>query len=223
MESIVQSETVGTPIPAVQQTYNDKGSYLSKTYAEYNTSQKLQIEKSRLLYLKACRKMKRPPPSLRIRGCSAIDDFVKLPRFSALESEMLENAISLKRELIKHLEATMKLTCERSTKLSKRDVKKMKEHFAKKLKFYCEQNNTKWLHWPRKCTTVDNCFTKKVCNYKLRHNRRRRKTERDANRALQSSSVIVMVKEEIPLGAIALLGKGLNFIPTPSVCPRQEL
>ena len=31
-----------------------------------------------------------------------------------------------------------------------------------------------------------------------------------------------MVKEEVPLGAIALLGKGLNFIPTPSVCPRQE-
>ena len=124
MESVVRSETAGTPIPAVQQIYNDKGSYLSKTYAEYNTSQKLQIEKSRLLYLKACRKMKRPPPSLRIRGCSAINDIVKLPRFSALESEMLENAISLKRDLIKHLEATIKLSSECSTNLSKRDVKR---------------------------------------------------------------------------------------------------
>ena len=30
------------------------------------------------------------------------------------------------------------------------------------------------------------------------------------------------MNEEIPLGAIALLGKGLNYIPTPTVDPRQE-
>ena len=31
-----------------------------------------------------------------------------------------------------------------------------------------------------------------------------------------------MVSEEVPLGAIALLGKGLNYIPTPTMDPRQE-
>ena len=59
-------------------------------------------------------------------------------------------------------------------------------------------------------------------NYKKRKNRKRRKTERDAKRALNNSSVIVMIKEDVPRGAIALLGKGMNFIPTPTVCPRQE-
>ena len=94
MANSVRSETEGTPIhPSVQQPYIDKGSYLSKPYADYSYCQKLQIEKQRLQFLKACKRNKRPPPSLRIRGCLALDDVVKLPKFSVMESELLDNAI----------------------------------------------------------------------------------------------------------------------------------
>ena len=101
----------------------------------------------------------------------------------------------------------------------------MKAHFLKKINFYKEQDNTKWVNWPRKKFSLLSTViseSNKSRNFKLRNNRKRRKTARDADRALKSSSVIVMVNEDVPLGAIALLGKGLNYIPTPSVCPRQE-
>ena len=34
---------------------------------------------------------------------------------------------------------------------------------------------------------------------------------------MESGSVVILVNETIPPGAIALLGKGLGFIPTPNV------
>ena len=43
-------------------------------------------------------------------------------------------------------------------------------------------------------------------NYKKRINRKRRKTERDAKKALESKSVIILINETVPLGDIALLG-----------------
>ena len=54
-------------------------------------------------------------------------------------------------------------------------------------------------------------------NCKKRINRKRRKTERDAKKALESKLVIILIKETVPLGAIALLGKGLGFVPTPKI------
>ena len=223
METVnVRSEMEETPIPPMQKIYNDKGSYLSQTYADYKTSQRLEIEKSRLKFLGACTKLKRPPPSLRVRGCSAIDDFVKLPKFSAMETELLNNAIAMKAKLINELNVLKESENETKTFLSKRDARNMKAHFLKKLKFYREQDTTKWAHWPLKCLHNTCSIDNNLRNYKLRRNRKRRKTERDAKRALESSSVIVMIKEDVPLGAIALLGKGLNYIPTPAVCPRQE-
>ena len=54
-------------------------------------------------------------------------------------------------------------------------------------------------------------------NFKKKKHNRQRKTERDAKRALESGSVIVLVEDDIPPGAIALLGKGLGFVPTPTL------
>ena len=225
MASNVRSETEEYPMPSVHQSYSDRRSYLTKPYADYTTCQKLEIEKSTLKFLKACKMCKRPPQSLRIRGCAVIDDIIKLPRFSEIESEMLENAIVIKNNLISNLNDIFKSSNECHTYLCKKDKQKMEEHFSKKLKFYLEQDETKWAHWPHKSTFINKHTLekgKKVKNFKVRSNRRKRKTERDANRALKNSSVIVMVNEEVPLGAIALLGKGLNYIPTPAVNPRQE-
>ena len=97
MAKVVRSETEEYPQPPVQQNYSDKRSYLTKPYADYTLCQKLEIEKATQKFLKACVKCKRPPQSLRIRGCIAVDDVLKLPRFSALESELLSNAIIVKK------------------------------------------------------------------------------------------------------------------------------
>ena len=223
MANVVRSETGGIPIPPVQQNYSDKGSYLSKPYADYNPCQKLQIEKQRLQFLKACKTNKRPPPSLRIRGCNALDDIVKLPKFSEMESVLLENAIRKKKLLIIDIHKLLPCRQDR-VYLSSKEYWKIKKHFQKKLAFYKKQDISKWSNWPQKCVTEANLTQKdsKLMNYKKRGNRKRRKTERDANKALNNNSVIIMINEDVPRGAIALLGKGLNFIPTPMVCPRQE-
>ena len=53
-------------------------------------------------------------------------------------------------------------------------------------------------------------------NFRKRSNKRKKKTENDAKKALETGSVVILINEEIPKGAIAALGKGLNFIPTPN-------
>ncbi|KAL5251597.1 hypothetical protein ACHWQZ_G017089 [Mnemiopsis leidyi] len=54
-------------------------------------------------------------------------------------------------------------------------------------------------------------------NYKKKCNNKQRRTKRDAKRALDNHSVVILVDEDIPLGAVALLGKGLGFVPTSKV------
>ena len=217
----IRSETEDHPRSTVH--YTEKGSYLGKPYADYTANQKLEIEKSRLKFLKDCRKLKRPPTTLRVSGANAIIDIIKLPKFSEMETDLLNNAITLKIELIKKLRNEAKLVLGKPLSLPSKDRQKMKAHFEKKMKFYLEQNNSKWSHWPQKCLSTK--VLEKPCklkNYKMRRNRKKRKTERDAKRALDQGSVVIMIKEEVPLGAIALLGKGLNFIPTPSSDPLAE-
>ena len=223
LASSMRSETEDNPRSTVQ--YIEKGSYLSKPYADYTVSQKLEIEKSRLKFLKDCKKLKRPPPSLRISGAKAITDIIKLPKFSTLETDLLNNAISLKLELVNELRKLTTYEERVSVRLSSCDQQKMRCHFQRKMKFYTEQNSSKWSHWPQKSLAKAPSFTSqtsKLKNFKLWRNRKKRKTERDAQRALDQGSVVVMISEVVPLGAIALLGKGLNFIPTPSSDPLAE-
>ena len=53
-------------------------------------------------------------------------------------------------------------------------------------------------------------------NYKKRINRQARKTEKDAKKALDNGSVLILVDLDVPVGAISALGKGLGFVPTPT-------
>ena len=103
----------------------------------------------------------------------------------------------------------------RDIQLSEYDDKKTRDHFSKKLKFYLMQNKTKWRHWPNKGNR------KTQANFHRKQKRRKKKTEDDARRALESGSVVVLI-EQVPNGALALLGKGLNFTPTPSIDVREE-
>ena len=69
---------------------------LSKHYAEYSPYEQSQIQKIRLRFLRDCKTLKRPPPSLRINGASALSDPEKLVLFSQLETQLLEIAINNK-------------------------------------------------------------------------------------------------------------------------------
>ena len=80
-------------------------------------------------------------------------------------------------------------------------------------------DTTKWVNWPVNEVTVmqtNKQMTKrKEKNYKKRQKKKSRKTRFLADKALESGSVVILVEEEVPSGAIAVLGKGLGFVPTP--------
>ena len=76
----------------------------------------------------------------------------------------------------------------------------------------------KWKSWPNKTTKAKTTET----NYKRRKKRRKKKTEESAKKAIDSGSVVVLVEKDVPEGAISVLGKGLNFTPTPTLNVKEE-
>ena len=217
MPSLDIPDDDGLTQPTVPSTKST--SLLSKHYGEYSLLAKLQIEKTRLKLLRLCTTLKRPPASLRINGSSALDNHPqKLFHFSSLETKMLGLAISKKVNLIRNLS---KKVCKSSLDLEPlpaRDTKSLTSHFDKKLTFLKEQDREKWKSWPRKTKILKNLSDKKSVNFKRRDNKRRRKVEKQAKKALEDGSVIILVDTpEIPLGAISVLSKGLGFVPTPTI------
>ena len=73
-------------------------------------------------------------------------------------------------------------------------------------------------NWPTKVITPpeSDLAKKKNKNYRKKIKRRTRKTRRDAKKALESGAVVILVQQEIPPGAIAVLGKGLGYVPMPT-------
>ena len=192
--------------------------HLSRDYDDYQVNQKMQIEKGTLKFLKKCRKYKRPPQSIRISGANVVEEEDKLNYFSKFETTLLEHQITCKESLIKELKNQgknvpyLKLPCI--------DRRKLYKHYKKKLKFYSVQDNTKWQNWPSKeinskLEVKKKKVNRKDRNYKKRQKRNNRKTKQAAKRAIDSGSVVVLVDEEIPLGAIAVLGKGFGYVPIP--------
>ena len=190
---------------------------LSKDFDAYQIHQQIQIEEETLKFLRRCRKFKRPPQSIRISGANVIEKTEKLRLFSNFETTLLEHQIKVKEERIKKLRDDAKGTP--FLKLPIVDRKKLYRHYKKKLKFYGMQDNTKWQSWPAKTPLKkdqQHSLGKKNKNYKKRVARRTRQTKKDAEKALNSGAVVVLVEEEVPLGAIAALGKGLGYVPTPT-------
>ena len=137
---------------------------------------------------------------------------------SKLESQNLEMAIKAKSIQIEELKSTINSDTQQLG-LPPTDTLNLKNHYRSKLDFYQSQNNTKWKHWPNKTKNLLRLLqsqTNKRRNLKKRQHRKDRRAERDARRALETGSVVVLVDEDIPPGALALLGKGLGYVPTPS-------
>ena len=104
------------------------------------------------------------------------------------------------------------------TPLPEKDVKSLQKHYNKKLSFYKSQNDSKWVIWSQKVIAVLRKTTKNTTqrNYKKQQHRKRRKVDGQAKQILEQVKVVVLVNEQIPSGAICVLGKGLGFITTPT-------
>ena len=190
--------------------------HLSRAYDDYQVHQQIQIERETLKFLKKCRYFKRLPQSIRISGANAVEEQEKINHFYKFETTLLEHQIKYKDKIILELQNQgkglpyLKLPCI--------DRKKLYRHYKKKIKFYALQDHTKWLNWPPKnviAETRKKTVDKKVRNFKKRINRRTRKTKQDAKKALESGAVVILVSEEVPPGAIAVLGKGFGYVPSP--------
>ena len=121
---------------------------------------------------------------------------------------------------VKELVSVCKSSNQKLVPLPDKDRYLLDQHFNKKIQFDKKQNDTKWGHWPKKPFIVSKLIksaAKRIKNYKKRHNRKLRKTEKDAKKALETGCVVILVNETIPNGALAVLGKGLGYIPTPNV------
>ena len=190
--------------------------HLSRDFDDYQVHQKIQIEKETLEFWQKSRKFKRPPQSIRVSGANVIEESERLKLFSEFETKLLEHQIQNKTDRIKELREEAVDTPH--LKLSSKDRKKLSRHYKKKLKLYALQDTTKWKDWPEKpavATTKKSTQDKKLRNFKKRQTKHKRKARRDAAKAIESGAVIVLVEDEIPPGAIAVLGKGLGFVPTP--------
>ena len=115
-----------------------------------NTLQMVQREKFRFNYLLECRKLKRPPPSLRCTGFSALNEEVRISMISDAETRALLKAIESKKKEIQLLEN--KLQKESSSEnatfkgLSKRQKRWWKKHYKRKIVFYRTKEATDWLN-----------------------------------------------------------------------------
>ena len=74
----------------------------------------------------------------------------KVGHLSVVESKLLDTAINNKQEVVKRLSNEVKNNNLSELPLPQKDVKAMRDHFARKLTFYRKQDNTKWRDWPTK-------------------------------------------------------------------------
>ena len=141
--------------------------------------------------------------------------------FSNFETTVLEHQIDEKVKKIAELKKKGENV--EYLKLSGVDRKKLVRHYTKKLKFYALQDTTKWQSWPVKPPLELKTKTdKKTRNFKKRQKRRDRRTKHDAKKALESGSVVILVDDEVPAGAIAVLGKVLGFVSTPTIDKHEK-
>ena len=115
-----------------------------------NPLQRLQVEKLRLSFLLRCRSLKRPPPSLRCTGFTALGEAERIILLSEAETSSLNKGIAKKNKEIKSLKYTAERSRQELVPLSKSHMRKWKSHFNKKIDFYRLQENDKWRLWPKK-------------------------------------------------------------------------
>ena len=77
--------------------------HLSRPFDDFDVHQKIQIEKETMSFLKKCRKFKRPPQSIRIKGANVVQEEDELRYFSNFETILLNHQIDKKESQIKEL------------------------------------------------------------------------------------------------------------------------
>ena len=125
---------VDIPTSSVQRL-NNLNSNSKFTKLAVNTLQRKQIESMRLSFLLRCRELKRPPPSLRCTGFSALAENERIELLSEAESASLSKAIAKKKKEIKLLSKIVERSKKVLAPLSKRQVKRWKCHFNKNMSF----------------------------------------------------------------------------------------
>ena len=209
----------GNTRPTVNQDIDSTLFGASQTQGGKTVFQKLQMQKMKLSFLRRCIKLKRPPPSLRVKGAPIIPDSSKLRHFSVLETLMLGEAIKTQLNEVKRLFSIMKAGSHAKEPLDKKAAKEIQEKHQKKLDFYMQQDETEWKNWPTKSEDILQLIenNKKRVNFKNRKHRVKRRIERQVKKLVAEGSVVILVPEQIPPGAICVLGKGLGYVPTPSL------
>ena len=166
--------TVTAPKDTVQSNTSRKKHPILKKPAE-NSLQKMQIEAFRLTFLINCKDMKRPPPTLRANGFSALGEVERIQLLSDMETVALNKAITRKKKDIKFLKRTSQQSEKPLQPLSRKQKKMWKKHFGKIIAFYKSKESTNWKLWPKKCKSENS--KQKNIKSKRRRNFRRKKRQ----------------------------------------------
>ena len=130
------SGDIGLTQPCVLPPRKQKNSKrtLSKNFSDYSPSQQLSIQRLRLWFLRNCRYLKRPSPSLRSKAATIVESPEMFRNLSILESQNLELAIKAKDLQINELRGTIS-SDEPQLTLPPNDVKSLKKHYISKIEF----------------------------------------------------------------------------------------
>ena len=103
--------------------------------------------------------------------------------------------------------------------LSKTQGRKWRRHFNQKVLFYKEKEAQEYLMWPKKFVNQSDAKKDKLKKRRTFRNIRRKekKIKEKADMILADGDVRILVDLEVPPEAIAVLGKGLGYVPTPSL------
>ena len=132
-----------------------------------------------------------------------------------METQALAKAIQNKKKDVKLLKRAAERCEEVLEPLSKKHKKKWKKHFNKKFTFYKEKEVTDWKLWPKKWVSKDRKKKNTVAKSQRNLKWKAKKVENTAKALINNGSVRVLVETNVPAAAIAVLGKGLGFVPTP--------
>ena len=96
--------------------------------------------------------------------------------------------------------------------------RRYRKHYNKKILFYKSKESTDWRLWPKKFETNAKKEKSRRKKYLACRNLKRKQKEikRRAKTHLENGDVRILVDLVVPPEAIAVLGKGLGFVPTPS-------
>ena len=137
---------------------------------------------------------------------------------SSIETESLKIAIKIKQKKIKLLENSLKTNKEDNPSLSNSQKRNLNKHFNKKIKFYKAKESTDWRLWPKKYEKPSKKEKSRREKYLTYRNvkRKQKEIERRAKHHIEGGDVRILVDFDVPPEAVAVLGKGLGFVPTPS-------